>query len=191
MTRWDGATPSERQRFIFDKALEVLNLEFAFEEKEEARNTMIRIGNLFRDWNYAPWDPSVLASPGEEQSRSKGRENRNEDKNNGKPGPEISEGGGDPEENRNNPGGKEEKHNNSEAPGEFKKILAEIDDFIESKGGRMAGKKDGEGREKHSSHLALTAKTVKTDARPRSRRTLLGRGAEEEDTGREKKDEKR
>jgi len=34
--------------------------DFEFEEKDEARTIMIQIGNLFRDWNYAPWDPSVL-----------------------------------------------------------------------------------------------------------------------------------
>ena len=187
----DGATPSERQRFVFDKVLEVLNLDFAFEEKEEARNTMIRIGNLFRDWNYAPWEPSVIASPEEKQSRNEGRKNPDQDKNTGKPEPERTEEGKDPEESEAGAGSKKEKKSSVEAHGDFKKILAEIDDFIKSKGGRVGGVKGGEGREIHSRHLAQKAKTVITEARPRSRRTLLGRGEEEEDTGREKEEEKR
>ena len=56
----DGATCHERQQFVFEKVFEVLNLAFAFREKEEARAIMMRIGNLFKDWNYAPWMPENL-----------------------------------------------------------------------------------------------------------------------------------
>lgn len=31
----DGATSRERQQFVFDKILEVIKLDFAFEEKDE------------------------------------------------------------------------------------------------------------------------------------------------------------
>jgi V/A-type H+/Na+-transporting ATPase subunit A len=51
----DGATPSERQQFVFEKILEVIELDFAFQEKEEARTIIMRIGNLFKNWNYASW----------------------------------------------------------------------------------------------------------------------------------------
>ncbi len=52
----DGATPAERQVFVFDKILEVLELDFDFEDKSHARKTMIEISDLFRNWNYAAMD---------------------------------------------------------------------------------------------------------------------------------------
>jgi V/A-type H+-transporting ATPase subunit A len=52
----DGATPAQRQTFVFDKILEVMNLEFEFKDKNQARNTIVRISDLFRNWNYAPTD---------------------------------------------------------------------------------------------------------------------------------------
>jgi len=52
----DGATPADRQIFVFDKILDILELEFHFEDKSQARKTMIEISDLFRNWNYAPMD---------------------------------------------------------------------------------------------------------------------------------------
>lgn len=52
----DGATPADRQRFVFDKILEVVELDFGFTEKTEARKTMVTISDLFRNWNYAKTD---------------------------------------------------------------------------------------------------------------------------------------
>ncbi|MHC4440988.1 MAG: V-type ATP synthase subunit A [Planctomycetota bacterium] len=52
----DGATPAQRQTFVFDKILEVINLQFEFKDKNQARNTIVRISDLFRNWNYAPTD---------------------------------------------------------------------------------------------------------------------------------------
>jgi V/A-type H+-transporting ATPase subunit A len=52
----DGATPAERQQFVFDKILEVLDLNFEFEDKSTARQTMVRGTDLFRNWNYAASD---------------------------------------------------------------------------------------------------------------------------------------
>jgi V/A-type H+-transporting ATPase subunit A len=49
----DAATPAERQQFVFDKVLEIVALEFAFEDKELARRTMVAAQDLFRNWNYA------------------------------------------------------------------------------------------------------------------------------------------
>jgi len=49
----DAATPADRQRFVFDKVLEVLELDFEFKDKDVARKTMVRISDLFRNWNYA------------------------------------------------------------------------------------------------------------------------------------------
>ena len=45
-----------RQRFVFGKILDVLNLDFEFEDKNGARQTMVRCSDLFRNWNYAASD---------------------------------------------------------------------------------------------------------------------------------------
>jgi len=52
----DAATASERQQFVFDKMLEVLNIEFDFEDKEKARETIFEVADFFRNWNYAGSD---------------------------------------------------------------------------------------------------------------------------------------
>ena len=52
----NAATSAERQKFVFDKIIEVLELELEFENKEEARHTMVKIEDLFRNWNYAAID---------------------------------------------------------------------------------------------------------------------------------------
>ena len=50
----DAATSAARQRFVFDKVLEVVDLEFDFASKDEARRTLVEVGDFFRNWNYAP-----------------------------------------------------------------------------------------------------------------------------------------
>ena len=52
----DGATPSRRQRFVFDKILQVLDLDFDFTAKDEVRKAMVIATDLFRNWNYAAWE---------------------------------------------------------------------------------------------------------------------------------------
>jgi len=49
----DGATPAERQQFVFDKVLEVAELELDCSNKAEVRQAMVRVTDLFRNWNYA------------------------------------------------------------------------------------------------------------------------------------------
>jgi len=56
----DAATSVDRQRFVFDKILEVVEADFAFNDKNEARNTLKKISSMFINWNYAPWDQSVV-----------------------------------------------------------------------------------------------------------------------------------
>lgn len=56
----DAATSIDRQRFVFDKILEVLEAEFVFKGKDEARHSLKKISSLFINWNYAPWDPTVI-----------------------------------------------------------------------------------------------------------------------------------
>jgi len=56
----DAATSIDRQRFVFDKILEVLEADFAFKDKDAARHTLKKISSMFINWNYAPWDESVV-----------------------------------------------------------------------------------------------------------------------------------
>ena len=56
----DAATSVDRQRFVFDKILEVIETDFGFKNKDEARRCMKKISSLFFNWNYAPWDASVI-----------------------------------------------------------------------------------------------------------------------------------
>jgi len=52
----DAATTAERQQFVFDKFLEVLKLEIDFEDKDQARGTILEVADLFRNWNFAASD---------------------------------------------------------------------------------------------------------------------------------------
>ena len=52
----DAATPAERQKFVFGKVLEVIDADFRFTDKAEARRQMFEVTDLFRNWNYAPTD---------------------------------------------------------------------------------------------------------------------------------------
>ena len=52
----DAATPADRQRFIFDKISEVMKLDFDFDDKDQARKTLVYISDLFRNLNYAATD---------------------------------------------------------------------------------------------------------------------------------------
>ena len=49
----DGATPADRQQFVFGKILQVCELDYDFADKEAARATLVRAADLFRNWNYA------------------------------------------------------------------------------------------------------------------------------------------
>ena len=48
----DGATPPQRQQLVFDKILEVMDTDFDFEDKKQARDIMFKLQDLFRNWNY-------------------------------------------------------------------------------------------------------------------------------------------
>ena len=62
----DGATDAERQRFVFDHLLTVLDLELDVSDKEEARSAFVRFTDLFRNWNYlATGTPEFDAMVGE------------------------------------------------------------------------------------------------------------------------------
>lgn len=49
----DGATPAERQQFVFDKVLQVVELDLPLTDKTQVRQAMVHATDLFRNWNYA------------------------------------------------------------------------------------------------------------------------------------------
>ncbi len=52
----DASTPAERQKAVFVKILEVLELDFGFTDKNQARTVMFKITDAFRNWNYAAFN---------------------------------------------------------------------------------------------------------------------------------------
>ena len=52
----DSACGAARQQYVFDKLLAVLDKEFDFADKAEARVYFQNLRQEFIDWNYAPWD---------------------------------------------------------------------------------------------------------------------------------------
>lgn len=52
----DAATSADRQIFVFDKILAILQMEFGFANKDQARQTMVEVSDMFRNWNYAAKD---------------------------------------------------------------------------------------------------------------------------------------
>jgi V/A-type H+/Na+-transporting ATPase subunit A len=51
----DGATSAERQAFVFDRMMAVVELEFGFSDRDACRATMVRATDLFRNWNYVAY----------------------------------------------------------------------------------------------------------------------------------------
>lgn len=48
----DAATTAERQQYVFSRIIEILDADFHFEDKENARSFFYRLRQLFIDWNY-------------------------------------------------------------------------------------------------------------------------------------------
>ena len=49
----DAATSAERQKYVYDKVLAIIDLEFNFDTKDTARHTLVEVTDVFRNWNYA------------------------------------------------------------------------------------------------------------------------------------------
>jgi V/A-type H+/Na+-transporting ATPase subunit A len=49
----DAATPADRQQFVFDKVLEVIDLQLDLPDKNQVRQALVNATDLFRNWNYA------------------------------------------------------------------------------------------------------------------------------------------
>ncbi len=58
----DGATSADRQKHCFAKVIDVLNAEFDFPDKKEARVYFQNLRQIFIDWNYAAWDSDDFAT---------------------------------------------------------------------------------------------------------------------------------
>jgi len=127
----DAATSVDRQRFVFDKILEILEADFTFKDKNEARHALKKISSMFINWNYAPWDQSVMPEP-EEKDKSESQE-----KDNSKPKAEEK-----PKAEKKKAGESDEKDKPSDKPsaedgqtadrGDFKEILGKIDQYVKS-----------------------------------------------------------
>lgn len=51
----DESTTAERQKFIFDFIYQIIESEFEFKDKEDARHFFQTLRQLFRGWNSAQW----------------------------------------------------------------------------------------------------------------------------------------
>ncbi len=52
----DGATNKERQQYVFDKVISILDTPFDFTDKDKARRYFLELRQIFIDWNYAAMD---------------------------------------------------------------------------------------------------------------------------------------
>ena len=52
----DAATPADRQKMVFGKVKQVLDTDFDFEDKNQARSVLVGATDLFRNWNYSAAD---------------------------------------------------------------------------------------------------------------------------------------
>jgi len=52
----DGATSEDRQVYVFNKVIEILNADFNMTDKEEARRFTQELRQIFIDWNYVAFN---------------------------------------------------------------------------------------------------------------------------------------
>jgi len=52
----DAATDEERQQYVFDKVIIILNTQFDFSDKDKAHRYFLELRQVFIDWNYAAMD---------------------------------------------------------------------------------------------------------------------------------------
>ncbi len=52
----DACCTSERQNYLFDKMKHVLDSEFSFDDKDQARRYFMELRQTFIDWNYVPFE---------------------------------------------------------------------------------------------------------------------------------------
>ncbi len=111
----DAATRKERQQFVFDKILEVVALDFDFTDKDHARRTFVKIQDLFRNLNYAPVDIVRLRRRMAEERAARGEPVET-------PPDEATDE-------------RDRIETEDRDPEEFWRILAQIEEFIRTRGG--------------------------------------------------------
>jgi V/A-type H+/Na+-transporting ATPase subunit A len=52
----DAATRAPRQKYVFARVIEILQQEFSFKDKKEARDFFYNLRHKFIDWNYKKWE---------------------------------------------------------------------------------------------------------------------------------------
>lgn len=62
----DAATAAERQKYVFSKVVNVLQREFTFRDKDEARAFFYKLRHSFIDWNYKAWESDEFKKQEEE-----------------------------------------------------------------------------------------------------------------------------
>lgn len=130
----DGATPAERQQFVFDKLLEILDLAIAAESKDEARKTLTQVQDLFRNWNYAAVDPEKLKAHLEKEAGDAEDGDKTSDEDADPPEPNAEPEKKNPPKDKQEgdakkPGGEADEERD---PEEFWRVLKQIDDFLAS-----------------------------------------------------------
>jgi len=124
----DAATRAERQQFVFDKILEVVDLAFDFEDNDHARRTFVEAQDLFRNLNYAPVDIVRLREYMAGQQQGDQAENDRADQR-------AEAAHGDTESEAEQAEDRDRIETEDRDPEEFWRILEKIDQFIATAGG--------------------------------------------------------
>lgn len=75
----DAATIKERQQYVFAKVVDILDTEFNFKDKDEARQFFYDLRHKFIDWNYKEWQSDEFASDEKEVQRALDEQKRKEE----------------------------------------------------------------------------------------------------------------
>jgi len=128
----DAATRRERQQFIFDMILEVVNRDYDFQDNDHARRTFVGVQDLFRNLNYAPVDIVRLRKHMADREQAQAGEGRH-DRPAGTPAPQDEQAEG------REPSDRDRIETEDRDPEEFWRILDRINAFIRTAGGTAKG----------------------------------------------------
>jgi len=127
----DAATRRERQAFVFDKILQVIDVDYDFEDNDHARRTFVEVRDLFRNLNYAPVDIVRLKEhmAGRDQAEQAEREQAGEE-----PAGAADQASPAEEDQPDRADQRDRIETEDRDPEEFWRILEKIDRFIETAG---------------------------------------------------------
>ena len=75
----DAATAKERQIHVFDFIVEILRGEFAFKDKDNARNFFQTLRQMCLDWNFIEWDTDEFKKQEEKIHKAVNEVKKNEE----------------------------------------------------------------------------------------------------------------